>query len=197
MTALRKLDLVSIADYLAGELESSIKHEYLGGIVHPMAGARILHNRIAGNIFARLHLRLLGKPCQPYNSDTKVRVVLPTHERFYYPDCSVVCHSNPADQSFQDEPVVIFEVLSRKTRRIDGGEKKDAYLTMPSLRVYALVEHETAAVVAFRRVGAEFVREVYEGRGATLPLPEIDIQLPLEEIYSDLELTPEADEEER
>src|SRR5687767_7326337 len=108
MTALRKLDLVSAADYLAGELESQVKHEYLGGVVHAMAGARNLHNRIAGNIFARLYMRLIGKPCQPYNSDTKVRVELSTHQRFYYPDCSVVCRPNPDEDSFQDEPVVIF-----------------------------------------------------------------------------------------
>lgn len=195
MTALRKLDLVSVADYLAAELRAEVKHEYLGGVVHAMAGARILHNRIAGNIFARLHLRLSGQPCQPYNSDTKIRVQLPTQERFYYPDCSVVCDSNPSDQSFQDKPVVIFEVLSRKTQRIDGGEKKDAYLTIPSLRMYVLVEQETAGLVAFRRAGDQFVREVYQGREATLPLPEIGTELPLSEIYGDLQLTVEADEE--
>ena len=40
MSAAKKLHLVSVEDYLAGELVSPIKHEYLGGVVYAMAGAR-------------------------------------------------------------------------------------------------------------------------------------------------------------
>ena len=58
MSAALKWNLVSVDDYLAGELESPMKHEYLGGVVYAMAGARNTHNTIAGNTFARLHLRL-------------------------------------------------------------------------------------------------------------------------------------------
>ena len=38
MTALRKLRLVSVEEYLAGEEASEVKHEYLGGVLHAMAG---------------------------------------------------------------------------------------------------------------------------------------------------------------
>jgi Uma2 family endonuclease len=38
---------------------------------------------------------LRGKSCQPFNSDTKVRIELSGQTRFYYPDAMVVCHSNP------------------------------------------------------------------------------------------------------
>jgi Uma2 family endonuclease len=88
---------------------------------------------------------------------------------------------------------VLFEVLSRGTRRIDEGEKKDAYLTIPSLGVYVMVEQETAAVVAFRRTDSGFVREVQEGLDAVLPLSEIGIDLPLIEIYETVEFAPEAE----
>jgi len=195
MTAAKKLHLVSVEDYLEGELASPIKHEFLGGVVYAMAGAKNLHNQIALNIVARLHYRLLGKPCRPWNSDTKVHIRYPTHDKFYYPDAFVVCESNPEDDSYQDRPVVIFEVLSRKTRRIDQSEKKEAYLTIPSLRVYALVEQETAKIVAFRRTGEKFVGEVYEGLDAVLPLTDIGIELPLSEIYADLQLVPEPEAE--
>jgi Uma2 family endonuclease len=194
MNAASKLQLVSVEDYLAGELISPIKHEYLGGFVYAMAGARNLHNLIKGNIFGRLYERLRGKPCRPCDSDTKIRIHLPTHVRFYYPDLSVVCHANPLTDSFQDEPVVIFEVLSRRTRRIDEGEKKDAYVTIPSLRVYALVEQEMAAVVVYRWTEQGFVREVYDGLDAVLPLGEIGTPLPLAEIYADVDFSPEGED---
>ena len=64
MSAAEKLNLISVEDYLAGELVSPIKHEYLGGVVHAMAGARNLHNTIAGNVFASLHTRLRGRRCR-------------------------------------------------------------------------------------------------------------------------------------
>jgi len=39
MSAVKKLQIVSVDDYLAGELVSPVKHEYLGGVVYAMAGA--------------------------------------------------------------------------------------------------------------------------------------------------------------
>ncbi len=196
MRAVKKLQLISVEDYLAGELVSEVKHEYLGGVVYAIAGGRNVHNVIATNITVAIGSRLRGQKCRPYNSDTKVRVRLPTQWRFYYPDCQVVCRPNPPDDSFQDDPVIIFEVLSNSTRRTDQGEKKDAYLTIPALSVYAIVEQEDAKVVIYRRTEDGFMPEVYEGLDAIIPLPEIKSELPLAEIFADVEFLPEPSNEE-
>jgi len=184
MSAIERLNLISVDDYLAGELSSPIKHEYLGGIVYAMAGRKNSHNRLATNITGMLYSRLRGQPCQPFNSDTKVRLRLPAQTRFYYPDVSVICKSNPPEDTFQDEPVLIVEVISEGTRRADEGEKKDAYLTLSSLGAYALVEQETHLVVVFRRTAQGFDREVYRGVDQVIPLPEIGVELPLAEMYA-------------
>ena len=196
MTAVKKLDLISVDDYLAGELRSPVKHEYLGGFVYVMSGARNVHNLIASNTLGSLHGRLRGRKCRPYNSDTKVRIRLPSHIRFYYPDVSVICRPNSPNESFQDEPAALVEVLSGSTRRIDEGEKKDAYLTIPSLSLYLLVEQEFAAVTVFRRTATGFVREVHEGLEAVIPLHEIETELPLAEIYEAVAFIPEDSERE-
>jgi len=196
MDSSKKLELVSVEDYLAAELISPIKHEYLGGVVYAMAGARNAHNLIGMNTAGALYARLRGQPCRPFNSDTKIRIRLASQVRFYYPDASVVCRPNPQTDSFQDEPAVLFEVLSRRSRRIDEGEKKDAYLTIPSLNVYVTVESDTAALVAFRRTAGGFVREIYQGLDAVLPLGEIGIDLPLAEIYKTVQFAPEPEDDE-
>ena len=90
---------------------------------------------------------------------------------------------------------MLVEVLSKSTRRTDTGEKKDAYLTIPSLSVYLLVEPDEALVIAFRRSGDGFVREVYEGLDAVIPLSEIETELPLAEVYERVEFVPEPDDE--
>jgi len=195
MTAAEKLNLISVEDYLAGELRSQVKHEYLGGMVYAMAGATNAHNIIASNILGSLHAKLRGSRCRVFNPDTKIRIHLPTHWRFYYPDASIVCRPNPQSESFQDEPAAILEVMSKATRRLDMGEKKDAYLTIPSLLAYVLLEQETAAAIVHRRTEQGFEREVYEGLEASIPLHEIDVELPLREVYEAVEFVPEPDGE--
>lgn len=170
-------------EYLRGELEAAIKHEYVAGAVYAMAGARNQHNDVAGNVFAALHAKLRGKPCRPYNSDTKVRIRLPNEVRFYYPDAQVTCRPNPPQDTFQDHPTVVIEVLSEGTRRADEGEKREAYLALSSLDTYLLVESDEALVVALQRTNTGFVREVHAGLEAVIPLGSIGVQLSLAEIY--------------
>lgn len=193
MESARAFKYVSVEDYLAAELESPTKSEYVGGIVYALAGARNTHNLIAGNAFVSLSNRLRGHACRPYNSDTKIRIRLPHHVRFYYPDLSIICRPNPGRDSYQDEPAAVVEVLSRATRRLDEGEKKDAYLKIPSLTTYLLVEQEAPAVEVFRRTEQGLVREVYQGLEAVVPLPDLGIELPLSELYDGVEFTPDED----
>jgi hypothetical protein len=117
----------------------------------------------------------------------KVRIQLRNQVRFYYPDAMVVCQPNPDRDAFQDQPKVIVEVLSRSTRRLDMGEKRDGYLSIASLAVYLLIEQDEPTVIAYRRSDQGFEREVYQGLEAVIGLPEIDCQLPLAEIYDRVE----------
>jgi Uma2 family endonuclease len=192
MSAALKWNLVSVEDYLAAEEASPIKHEYVGGVVHAMAGASFNHNVISSNVLVAAANRVRGKGCRALGSDMRLRIQMRDHFRFYYPEVSVVCRPKSPDNMHVDEPVAVFEVLSRSTRRTDLGEKKDAYLTIPSLNLYVLVEQDEPVVVVYRRTATGFVREVYEGLTAVVPLPEIDAVLPLAEVYDGVEFVPES-----
>jgi hypothetical protein len=91
---------------------------------------------------------------------------------------------------------VLVEVLFPRTRRTDEGEKKDAYLTIPALSAYVLVEQATATAVVFRRTEHGFVSELYQGLEAVIPLGEIDVELALAEVYDGVDFTPEPTEDE-
>ena len=170
-------------DFLRGENGAPHKHEYLNGVVYAMAGGTNRHGRIGMNLAVALGMRLRGKRCQPFNSDTLVRVRRGDDLRFYYPDVSVVCESNALDEHFQDRPVVIFEVLSESTARLDRGEKREAYLTIPTLRVLALVDTDSMAVTLWRRTGESWTQEYATAPEQVLAFPEIECELPLAEIY--------------
>ena len=184
MTALLQPSPVSIEDYLAGEECSETKHEYIGGAVHAMAGGTNKHAAISANAIGFLVLALRGKPCRPFTSDAKVRIQFSDHTRFYYPDAQVVCLPSSGSERFQEHPVVVVEVLSESTRRTDMGEKRDAYLSIPSLKVLLLVESDRPYVLAYRR-GADggFTAEEWQGLDGVIPLPEIEAELALADLY--------------
>ncbi len=183
MSIAQRHAFLSPEDFLRGEDGAAHKHEYLNGVVYAMAGGTNRHGRLGMNIGAVLWARLRGKRCQPFNSDTLIRLQQGEDLRFYYPDVSVVCEPNSLDEHYQERPVVVFEVLSESTARIDRGEKREAYLTIPSLRVLALVDSETMTVTLWRRTGATWTQEYVTAPDAVIALPEIECELPLAEIY--------------
>lgn len=190
-TGALRFDAILVEDYLAGEEVSEVRHEYVDGRVYAMAGATVSHALVQGNAFASLHASLRGKECRPFGSDMRVRVVTPGRPNFYYPDVSVVCDSNANSDLYQDRPVVIVEVLSHSTRRIDDGEKREAYFSIPTLLVYLLAEQDMAAVKVYRRTESAFSIETHTGLEAVIDLPEIDARLPLADLYQGVDFTPE------
>ena len=190
MSTASQFQPISVRDYLVGERSAIRKHEYVEGVVYAMAGGTVQHSRSASNATGTLHAQLRGHKCQTYNSDIKIRVRMSRGTRFYYPDISVVCQPNADRDSFHDAPVVIVEVISESTRRIDEYEKREAYLSIDSLCVYVLVEQASAAVLVYRRGDSGFDRQVYTGRDAIIPLPEIECELALAELYQNVEFVP-------
>jgi len=149
MSAQPKFDKpwISIEDYLAGEMVSEIKHEYVDGQVFAMSGASRNHDRIALNIGAELRTYLRGKPCEPFTSDVKVKV----GKHFFYPDSMVVCEELDPHQYYSETPVLIVEVLSKSTRRNDETLKRRLYQTIPTLKEYVLIEQDIVDVEVCRR----------------------------------------------
>ena len=182
--ALRNDDYyISPDDYLAGERVSANKHEYLAGVVHMMAGTSIGHDRIAGNILRILGNHLSGRPCEAFSSDVKVRIRTDFSEFFYYPDVTVDCSAQGNTALYAEEPRVIFEVLSPDTERVDRGEKRLNYQTLPSLEVYCLVNQFRVAVTVYRRTPEGWVSEFMSEKMDVLQLPSIGCELPLAAIY--------------
>lgn len=189
MIALEKMDSITVEDYLAGELQSEIKHEYLDGTVHAMSGGSRNHTTIISNLGGMLYGTLSGKKCQHLSSDFKLQLQTKSETRFYYPDAMVHCGSYEAQSQYVDNPTIVAEVLSPSTRRIDLTEKKEAYLTIRSLRVLLFIEPDFPKVSVFRRLpDGGFQEEIYRSLEDTVPLPEIETSLPLKDLYERIEL---------
>lgn len=55
---------MTLQEYLDWESTQQEKHEYVGGQVYAMTGARLNHNRIALNAVRSLRQALPGRPCE-------------------------------------------------------------------------------------------------------------------------------------
>ena len=178
--------LMTVEEFLAAELSYESKHEYLAGMPYAMAGASTRHNGIAANLVGELHSRLRGKSCREYGSDLKVKLQISSSTYFYYPDAMIVCGRGGLGTSWAEQPRVIFEILSESTRAIDEREKRIAYLSIPTLDAYVLIEQKAERVIVDRRTAEGWVREILEGPGAVLRLPTVEVELPVTELYERL-----------
>lgn len=192
MSAQEHLDFLSEEDYLEGELVSEIKHEYFSGRVYAMSGGTVNHSAVASNFLGTMNGKLTGSKCRSFTGDLSVRVEQRGEISYFYPDASVVCVPVDGSAQFTGDPAVILEVLSPSTRRTDETLKLQGYLSLESLQVCLLAEADEAFVKVYRRAGDHFTVEIYEGHDAEIDLPEIEMKLPLADLYRDVEFAEKA-----
>ena len=180
---------MSLSEFLAWEERQEERWEFDGTQPVAMNGGTNSHETICGNLRALLHNKLRGKPCRPKGPGLKIEVA----GRIRYPDAFV--HCNPAGRSVQviADPVVVFEVLSPGTSRIDRLVKLQEYQATDTIQRYVILEQDSVAAMVFAREGG-----VWTGRaltnGGTLAMPEIDIEISLADIYEGVDLPPPDDE---
>ncbi|NKC10732.1 MAG: Uma2 family endonuclease [Gammaproteobacteria bacterium] len=177
MAIARKRNQLTEEEYLASELTSDIRREYIDGEIYAMSGAKMAHNRIVINVLRTLGNHLEGHPCEPIASDMKVRV----EGNYFYPDVMVDCAELNDDASYTESPVLIVEVLSRSTRKTDKTLKMAAYKRIPTLKEYILIEQDFVDVEVVRR--NQDWRSAHYFLGDEIYLESIDLSLSVEEIY--------------
>jgi Uma2 family endonuclease len=175
-------DHVSVQEYLAAEEQSEMRHEYLGGVVYAMSGATRRHNAIAGNFYINLRQHLQAGSCRVYMSDVRVNLAWQDDQYFYYPDVVVTCAPDDNHPRFVRQPVLLVEVLSDSTRRVDQREKLFAYRTIESLQEYVLVEPDRPEITIHRR-SADWAGVKYAGEAAIAELSSVGVELPLARVY--------------
>ncbi len=177
--------LMSLDEFLAWEREQPERHEFDGFIVTAMTGASMAHVQITMNLAFALRQGLRGTGCRPMSSDAKVIA----GGAVRYPDVAVTCQPMADKDDVVPAPVVIIEVLSPSTERVDRGRKKLDYFATPSVRQYAIVAQDERLVDLYTRTEAGWVNDVITG-DAVLNLSSIGVELALDAIYEDTELDP-------
>jgi Uma2 family endonuclease len=184
----------TISEYLAYERKAAERHEYRDGQIIAMAGQTYNHAVIAANLFGELGHALKGMPCRA--ADSSVRVRVPTTPLYTYADITIVCAEaqfDPQDPSGHTlvNPRVIIEILSPSTEAYDRGEKFSRYRRLESLEEYVLVSQDTPSVETFFRQGdGGWLLMAFSGLDATVRIRCLDVEVPLNEIYTNVKFPP-------
>jgi Uma2 family endonuclease len=177
MLAIENIGLTAVDDYLKWELSSAVKHELIDGYVYAMAGASANHERISGNILRKFGNHLENNPCEPFGSDMKLKV----NSNFFYPDVMVDCTFDNSTPYFTQTPLIIVEVLSKSTRKIDTTLKFISYINIPSLKEYVLIEQDIVDIQVFRRSEGWLPKHYFLGDDVTFEA--IGLTLAVADIY--------------
>jgi Uma2 family endonuclease len=179
---------VTFEEFLDFEEESELKHELVDGFIYPwgemnpiygLAGATRPHVEIAANIAFAVRDSARAHRCHVYGSDFLLRV---TDDLVYYPDVQVTCDASDDHARYNRRPCVVFEVLSRRTARVDRTEKLLAYRSLPTLQAYLIVHQERRFVERhWRDASGDWQLETLQ-HGSVL-IPCIEAELALDTIY--------------
>ena len=181
---------MSVAEYLAFEEDSEIKHEYIDGEAYPMTGGTLNHSRIAMNTAFGIRSRMNRSGCEVLNSDMRVRVS-PT--RYVYPDLSVVCgNAKTADNATNLlNPILVAEVTSPSTIDSDRVIKRDFYQTVQSIQAYLVIDQHRLLVELYTRQEDGWLLQRFADLDAVIPLTHLDCELPLADIYHGIQFEQE------
>ncbi|APB34246.1 Uncharacterized protein conserved in cyanobacteria [Gloeomargarita lithophora Alchichica-D10] len=185
----RATNIYTAEAYLAGEVVSEIRHEYINGAIIPMTGGTPNHNDIASNLVSILKIALKKRPYRVFILDQ--RLWIPSVNRYTYPDVMVV----PKPIEFQSgrtdtliNPGLIAEVLSPSTQAYDRGDKFTAYRTISTFTEYLLIDqHQIHVEHRVRTAENQWLISEYNSPQMTLKLDSIGIEIPIADLYADVD----------
>jgi Uma2 family endonuclease len=185
MLGARRHHRYTYADYVALELRSPTKHEFLDGEIYAMAGGSEEHSALAARIVHALVNGVGDRPCRVHTADLRIYVEAVGLATF--PDGSVVCgkleQHAPSPEATALNPLVLLEVTSDSSEEYDTSEKLEYYRTIPSLRDYIIVSHRERRITVHQRGADGLWTSRVAIAGGRVSVASLGAELIVDEVY--------------
>ena len=154
------------------------KFELVDGVVIMQQSQKWGHSKVKLEVALVLReaIKKASVPCYVASDGPTVRIAKDTA---FVPDALVAPLPEPRWESLEiADPVIVVEVLSPSTARMDEKTKLEGYFRVPSVRHYLIVDPDARTIVHHKRGrgGAVRSRVVRKGKLALRP-PGIEIAL--------------------
>ena len=178
--------LISSEAYLSHEKASpEVRHEYIDGYVIAMAGGTIQHGRMITTVARLLGNHLVGKPCDVFSSDVKLKVESAFVKSFRYPDVMVSCEKERRYDDMCESATVLVEVLSETTELTDRVYKSAEYghILKETQGEYLVIDPERPVIEKRMWFKGRFEVVATYGPGDTVRLESLQLDLPMDDLY--------------
>jgi len=175
---------MSVDEFLDWAVGRPGRHELFRGEVWMMSPETVGHAEIKAAVHAALSsaIRRSGRQCHVLPDGVVIRV---DESTAYEPDAQVYCGKKLAPSALEvPEPVIIVEVLSQSTRRVDVSYKLAGYFRLPSVAHYLIVDPTRPSIIHHTRGQGDAIltRIITEGR---IVLDPPGLELAVSEIYGE------------
>jgi Uma2 family endonuclease len=183
--ARRRYSVEEFYEFVSGQEQG---YELVDGEPVMMAGANRRHDRIAGNAIRVVGNHLVGHRCQPFTSDTYIRIPAGNRRQA---GMGIDCGPFEDASLEASEPMLLMEILSPTTRTFDRNDKLEEYKTIPELEYILLVDPDYPQVRLYQR-GADrlWTSERITGLDAVAAMPLLNLRLSLSDLYAGLLFRP-------
>src|SRR5258708_11885469 len=185
MSERHRLHRYTYADYVALEMLSGSKHEFLDGEIYAMAGGSEEHSALAAATLRVRGTAVGNRPCLVRTSDLRIYVEAVGLATF--PDGSVICvplqQHAPSPTATALNPMVLVEVTSDSSEDYDTGPKLEYYRTIPTLREYVIVSHRERRITVHARGTDDRWTTRVAIRDGRVEVSSLSAELIVDEVY--------------
>jgi Uma2 family endonuclease len=169
---------MTVDEFLTWAKNAPGRYELLKGELHAMSPEGVGHAERKGAIYSalRVSIRAFGLPCHALPDGATVRIDDMTA---YEPDALVYCGEKLSPTALEvPNPVIVVEVLSPSTRRVDVSLKLVGYFRLPSLAHYLIIDPAQPSIIHHaRHAGGDILTRIVTDGELSLDPPGIKITL--------------------
>jgi len=168
----------------------NIRCEIINGVIYDMTPAPLRkHQEISGELFARFHNYLKGKPCRVYHAPFDV--LLPEQKEkseeattVVQPDLTVICDKSKLDdRGCIGAPDLVIEIISKSTAAKDFGIKLSLYEKV-GVKEYWVVQPDLELVLVYTLVNGAYGRNASYSKENSVQVGIFeDLTIDLKEIF--------------
>lgn len=185
--------LLTVEEFFAWQGRQEELYEFVEGRLVPRSrtGATRRHDLVVTNAIFAFKSKLRDGPCQPTTADVAVKT---RPRRIRRPDMTVDCGPFEGSSLTAHSPVLVLEVLSPSTERVDTIVKRDECKALPCLRHILIAEPDAAHVLHYSRIDEGAWTDLdHIGLDTVIDLPALSCAITLADVYDGVPLAGEPD----
>jgi Uma2 family endonuclease len=169
---------LTVDEFLAWSDTTPGRFELFHGTVYEMQSERAIHAAVKYRVQKALDAGLSGSGCECHMLPDGMTVRI-NKDTAYEPDALVYCGDKVPDDAIEVRaPVIVVEVSSPFTRRVDAGVKLAGYFSLPSVQHYIIVDPERLPLILHsRQADGSIQTRLLAGGHIRLSPPDIDFDV--------------------